>query len=274
MEPLRLRDRELALDHPLIVGILNVTPDSFSDGGRFLNPAHAVEHALLLSSQGADIIDVGGESTRPGAQPVDPTDELRRVIPVISAAVEHGLVVSIDTRHALVARESVACGAHIINDVSGLRDPKMREVAAEFGVPAVVMHMPVDDPTTMQAHTSYSDVVTDVIRFLQLSATTALTEGVGQIILDPGLGFGKTTAHNVELIRRLDELAALGYPVLIGASRKRMIGELTGIAQPSDRDPGSIAIHLMAVDNGALLVRVHDVAGHKQALDTWSAFHR
>ena len=274
MEPLRLRDRELALDHPLIVGILNVTPDSFSDGGRFLDPAHAVEHALLLSSEGADIIDVGGESTRPGAQPVDPNDELRRVIPVVSAAVEHGLVVSIDTRHAGVAREAVAVGAHIINDVSGLRDPRMREVAAEFGVPAVVMHMPVNDPTTIQAHTDYDDVVTDVVRFLQQAATTAISDGISQVILDPGLGFGKTTAHNVELIRRLDELVALGFPVMIGASRKRMIGELAGIAQPSDRDAGSIAAHLTAISNGALLVRVHDVAGHKQALDTWSAFRR
>ena len=274
MEPLRLRDRELALDHPLIVGILNVTPDSFSDGGRFLDPAHAVEHALLLSSEGADIIDVGGESTRPGAQPVDPNDELRRVIPVVSAAVEHGLVVSIDTRHAGVAREAVAVGAHIINDVSGLRDPRMRVVAAEFDVPAVVMHMPVNDPTTMQAHTDYHDVVTDVVRFLQQAATTAISDGISQVILDPGLGFGKTTTHNVELIRRLDELVALGFPVMIGASRKRMIGELAGIAQPRDRDAGSIAAHLTAISNGALLVRVHDVAGHKQAIDTWSALHR
>ena len=274
MEPLRLRDRELALDHPLIVGILNVTPDSFSDGGRFLDPAHAVEHALLLSSEGADIIDVGGESTRPGAQPVDPNDELRRVIPVVSAAVEHGLVVSIDTRHAGVAREAVGVGAHIINDVSGLRDPRMRVVAAEFDVPAVVMHMPVNDPTTMQAHTDYDDVVIDVVRFLQQAATTAISDGISQVILDPGLGFGKTTTHNVELIRRLDELVELGFPVMIGASRKRMIGELAGIAQPRDRDAGSIAAHLAAISNGALLVRVHDVAGHKQAIDTWSALHR
>ncbi len=272
MTALRLRDRELTVDRPLIVGILNVTPDSFSDGGRFLDPADAIEHALTLATQGADIVDVGGESTRPGAQPVDPRDEIRRVIPVIAAAVGRGLLISVDTRHPDVAREALAVGAHMINDVSGLRDPAMRRVAAEYDVPTVVMHMPVDDPRRMQRHAVYDDVVSQVVDFLAASAETARRDGISQIIVDPGLGFGKTTAHNVEIIRHLDRVVDLGYPVLIGASRKRMIGELAAIAEPRDRDAGSLAAHLKAISNGARLVRTHDVAGHKQALDVWNAF--
>ncbi len=272
MTALRLRDRELTLDRPLIVGILNVTPDSFSDGGRFLDPGDAIEHALVLAAQGADIVDVGGESTRPGAQPVDPRDEIRRVIPVIAAAVGHGVLISVDTRHPDVAREALAVGAHMINDVSGLRDPAMRRVAAEYDVPTVVMHMPVDDPATMQRHAVYDDVVAQVVDFLAASAETARRDGISQIIVDPGLGFGKTTAQNVEIIRHLDRVVDLGYPVLIGASRKRMIGELAGIAEPRNRDAGSLAVHLKAISNGARLVRTHDVAGHKQALDVWNTF--
>ncbi len=256
-------------DDVLLMGVVNVTPDSFSDGGRYYELDVAVAHAERLVQEGADIVDVGGESTRPGAEPVGLEEELRRVVPVVRALAAAGVAVSIDTRHAMIAEAAVAAGACLVNDVSGLRDPAMRAVAARHGVPAVAMHMPVDDPALMQQHTDYIDVVDDVVAFLRDHASLALAEGVPTVIVDPGIGFGKTVEQNVALVRRLDELVALGHPVLIGASRKRFIGVLTGVEQPEDRVAGTLAVHLASIQRGARLVRAHDVAAHRQALTIW-----
>ena len=259
----------LAGSDVLLMGVLNVTPDSFSDGGRYYELSDAVDYGLRLISEGADIVDVGGESTRPGAEPVPAEEELRRVLPVVRDLVAAGVAVSIDTRHADVADAAVGAGAVLVNDVSGLRDPSMRAVAARHRVPAVAMHMSVPDPALMQQFTDYGDVVTEVVAFLLAQAELALAEGVPMVVLDPGIGFGKTVPQNVELIRRLDEVVALGHPVLIGASRKRFIGVLTDTEQADDRLGGSLAAHLAAVDRGARLVRAHDVLAHRQALTMW-----
>lgn len=259
----------LAGDVVLLMGVVNVTPDSFSDGGLFYELDAAVAHGLRLADEGADIVDVGGESTRPGAAPVPPEEELRRVLPVVRDLTSAGIAVSIDTRHALVADAAVAAGACVVNDVSGLRDPAMRAVAARHDVPAVAMHMPVDDPAVMQQHTDYADVVVEVVSFLRDHAALAMAEGVPTVILDPGIGFGKTVEQNVQLIRRLDELVALGHPVLLGASRKRFIGVLGGAERPEDRVAGTLAVHLAGVQRGARIVRAHDVAAHRQALALW-----
>jgi dihydropteroate synthase len=253
----------------LLMGVVNVTPDSFSDGGLYLAADAAVAHGRQLVQEGADIVDVGGESTRPGAEPVSIEEELRRVVPVVRELSAGGIAVSIDTRHAAVADAAVAAGACVVNDVSGLRDPAMRAVAARHGVPAVAMHMPIDDPTLMMQHTDYVDVVDDVVAFLRQHAELALAEGVPTVILDPGIGFGKTVEQNVQLIRRLDELVALGHPVLLGASRKRFIGVLAGVDRAEDRVAGSIAVHLAGVQRGARIIRAHDVAAHHQALAMW-----
>ena len=271
MFELRLPTVTLSLEHPVVMGIVNVTPDSFSDGGRFLAPHHAIEHGLALAAQGAQIVDVGGESTRSGASPVDADEELRRVTEVIAGLAAQHVIVSVDTRHAVVAEHAVQHGASIINDVSGLRDPAMREVAARYDVPVVIMHSPVDNPATMQQHAQYGDVVADVIAFLQHQIDLAHQDGVEQIIIDPGIGFGKTTEHNLELICRLDEIVALGYPVLVGVSRKRFIGDITRSKSPAHRLAGTLAAHLAALDRGARLVRVHDVADHAQAIRMWQA---
>ena len=254
----------------LLMGVVNVTPDSFSDGGRYYHLDAAVAHGLRLVAEGADIVDVGGESTRPGAEPVPAEEEIRRVVPVVRDLRSAGVAVSIDTRHAAVAEAAVAAGACLVNDVSGLRDPAMRAVAARHDVPAVAMHMPVDDPATMQQHTDYVDVVADVVGFLRDHAAMALSEGVPLVIVDPGIGFGKTVEQNLELIRRLDELVALGHPVLLGASRKRFIGVLTGVEEPEQRVAGTLAVHLAGVQRGARIVRAHDVAAHREALTMWS----
>ena len=271
MFELRLPTMTLSLDHPVVMGIVNVTPDSFSDGGRFLIPQHAIEHGLALAAQGAQIVDVGGESTRSGASPVDADEELRRVTEVIAGFAAQHVIVSVDTRHAVVAERAIKHGASIINDVSGLRDPAMREVAARYDVPVVIMHSPVDDPATMQQHAHYGDVVAEVIAFLQQQIDLAHRDGVEQIIIDPGIGFGKTAEHNLELICRLDEIVALGHPVLVGASRKRFIGDITRSKSPADRLAGTLTVHLTALDRGARLVRAHDVAEHAQAIRMWQA---
>lgn len=256
-------------DEVLLMGVVNVTPDSFSDGGRYYELDTAVAHALRLVQEGADIVDVGGESTRPGAKPVGLEEELRRVLPVVRDLAAAGIAVSIDTRHAAVAESAVAAGACLVNDVSGLRDPEMRAVAARHGVPAVAMHMPIDDPTLMQQHTDYADVVDEVVGFLRDHAAIALREGVPMVIIDPGIGFGKTVEQNIQLVRRLDVLVSLGHPVLVGASRKRFIGVLTGTERPEDRVAGTLAVHLASVQRGARLIRAHDVAAHRQALAMW-----
>jgi dihydropteroate synthase len=247
------------------MGVVNVTPDSFSDGGRFVDPDVAIAHALGLVAAGATIVDVGGESTRPGARPVDPAEERRRVLPVIAALAASGdAVVSVDTRHPETATAALDAGAHMVNDVRGLRDPAMRAVCAEAGVPAVVMHMR-GEPATMQQAPAYDDVVAEVWGWLGERAGAALADGVPSVLVDPGIGFGKTFAHNLALIRSLPGPDP-AMPVLVGASRKRFVRTLGGLDDTTGSDAASIAVHLFAAQRGAAMVRVHDVAGHVQAL--------
>jgi dihydropteroate synthase len=260
-----------------VMGIVNVTPDSFSDGGEFLDADAAVAHACALSLEGADILDVGGESTRPGADPVVADEELRRVLPVLEgiAAAGLGAEVSIDTSKASVARAAIAAGARIVNDVSALRaDPAMVEVLAAGGVDCCLMHM-LGEPRTMQREPRYRDVVDEVKAFLEERLSFAMAAGISEerLMLDPGIGFGKTTAHNLELLARLGELVALGRPVVIGTSRKsflgRLIAEFAGAAEPVDaagRLPGTIATNVLALERGASVFRVHDVAPVRAAL--------
>jgi dihydropteroate synthase len=258
--------RTLPLGRALVMGIVNVTPDSFSDGGVNYDPRGAFVAAEAMLRDGADLVDVGGESTRPGAGEVTPAEELERVLPVVRDLATAGAVVSVDTRHALVASVCVAAGAAVINDVSGFSDPEMVALAASCDAGLVIMHMQ-GDPRTMQNEPRYGDVVAEVAAYLQGQARRLEAAGVARerIALDPGIGFGKTTAHNLELLRRLGEIVALGYPVLVGASRKRFIGEVTGVTQPRERLAGSIAASLEAVGRGAAIVRVHDVAETVQA---------
>jgi dihydropteroate synthase len=249
------------------MGVVNVTPDSFSDGGDHDDPAAAVAHAEKLVGQGAAILDIGGESTRPGSRAVSPSEELARVRPVIARLVAEGVPLSIDTRHAEVALACVEAGATIINDVSGFRDREMVEVAAGCDAGLVVMHMR-GEPGTMQEAPTYHDVVTEVAGYLLAQAAMLEANGVDRerIALDPGIGFGKTLEHNLALIANVGVLAEYGYPVVIGASRKRFIGELTGEADPKARLAGSLAAAVAAVRGGAAVVRVHDVAETVQAL--------
>ena len=266
----------LELDRTLVMGILNITPDSFSDGGRYLDPVAALEHGRDMALSGADIVDVGGESTRPGSAEVAQAEELVRVGDVVAALV-NGLdvPVSIDTRHASVARACVEDGASIVNDVSGFRDPAMVEVAAECGAGLIVMHM-LGEPKSMQDDPRYGDVVAEVREYLLGQAAMLEAAGVAheRIALDPGIGFGKTTEHNMELLQRLDELARTGYPIVIGASRKRFIGELLGVTEPTERVAGSMGVAVWSALHGADVVRVHDVAETAQALTVAEAIGR
>ncbi len=258
---------ELTLNRPLVMGILNVTPDSFSDGGVFANTGVAIERGRTMAAEGAAIVDVGGESTRPGAADVGVDQELARALPVVEALAREGLVVSIDTRHAEVAQACVAAGASIINDVSGFRDVAMREVAAAGGAGVVIMHM-LGEPKSMQDAPHYDDVVAEVGAYLMEQARELEQARVARerIAIDPGIGFGKTLEHNLELLRRLPETADIGYPVVVGASRKRFIGMLTGQDVPADRLEGSLVAAAWATTHGAAVVRVHDVAETVRAL--------
>jgi len=255
----------------LVMGILNVTPDSFSDGGQFFSLESAAERARQLIAEGADILDIGGESSRPGAQPVSEEEELRRVVPVIRAIRNESSVhISVDTYKASVAEAALEAGANIINDISALRfDPQMVQVVAHARVPIVLMHM-LGDPRTMQQNPVYTDVVRDIKEFLAERVAFAREHGIEKIIIDPGIGFGKTVAHNVEILRRLSELTELQCPILIGTSRKSFVGRLgstTSEPLPIDkRLEGTIASTVIAVLNGAQIVRVHDVAPMKRAL--------
>ncbi len=245
-----------------IMGILNVTPDSFSDGGRFINFRDAVDHGKKMVDDGADIIDVGGESTRPGALPVSAGEEMKRVIPVVRELSKiRGAVISIDTTKSKVADEAVKAGASMINDVSALRsDKEMAKVAARRKVPVALMHM-LGNPRTMQENPAYDDLIFDIISCLQNSITLAIKGGVlkSRIIVDPGFGFGKTVEHNLEILRRLKELKVLGCPILIGTSRKSTIGEILGLP-PDKRLEGTAATVVSAIAGGADIIRVHDVA--------------
>ena len=265
--------RILRLDVPRVMGIVNVTPDSFSDGGAHDTLDAAVAHGLQLAAEGAAILDIGGESTRPGAEEVSVEEELRRVIPVIERlAKETSLPISIDTSKPEVMRAAVVAGAGMINDVYGLRRDGALDAAAELGVPVVLMHM-LGDPRTMQAAPEYDDVVGEVHRFIAERIFAAEMAGIARknIVVDPGFGFGKTTRHNLQLLVQLRRFTELGVPVLAGLSRKKSIGEITGREIPRDRVAGSVAAHLIAAQNGARLLRVHDAAATVDALKVWNA---
>ena len=261
----------LSFEAPRIMGIVNVTPDSFADGGRYFEPAVAVDHALRLEAEGADILDIGGESTRPGAASIDIEEECRRVLPVITALRAQARVpLSIDTRHSEVMRRAAAAGARLINDVSALRhDPSSLATVVETGAPVVLMHAQ-GEPATMQDAPRYADVVLDVYDFFRerIAATEAAGIPRRRLILDPGIGFGKTLAHNLALIASLSVFHGLGCVVMLGASRKSFIGHLTGASAP-DRLPGSLAAALIGAAQGVQLLRVHDVAATRQALAVW-----
>lgn len=255
------RDREIDLGSPLIMGVLNVTPDSFSDGGDFIEPVAAVTRALEMVEEGAAIIDVGGESSRPGSAPVSAQEQIRRTIPVIAELARlSDCLISIDTMSAEVARAALDAGAHIINDISGFeRDHQMAWVAAAYRAGAILMHMQ-GLPLTMQENPVYGSVATEVCSYLRHRARVAMDAGLDStcIAVDPGIGFGKTQAHNVALLQSISSLRELGYPVLIGASRKSLVGYLTGRAV-GDRLAGSLAVAAHAIMQGAEILRVHDV---------------
>jgi dihydropteroate synthase len=264
-----------------LMGILNVTPDSFSDGGRYLRPHAAIEHGARLLAEGADIVDVGGESTRPGAEAVSATQELARVRPVVEALAAHaGTAISIDTSKASVAAAALDAGASLVNDVSAFRaDPEMAALVADRDADCILMHMR-GEPRTMQEDPRYADVVDDVKAFLDERLAFALREGVREerVLLDPGIGFGKTLEHNLELLRRLSELSELGRPIVIGTSRKSFLGRIEagarGLEQPPGSDarlPGTLASNVLAFERGASVFRVHDVAPVREALTVAAA---
>ena len=270
--PLQCGTRTIRLDQPQVMGILNVTPDSFSDGGKFLdNPEEAHAHASAMLECGAAIVDVGGESTRPGAAAVWEGDELKRVVPMVERLVASGAAVSIDSRRASVIEAALAVGAQIVNDVSALRhDPRSAELVARAEVPVVLMHAP-GDATDLHAEGRYADAVLDVFDWLAERRDAAIAAGIARdkIILDPGIGFGKTLAENLALINALPLFHALGQPLLVGASRKRMIGALSHEAPAHKRVGGSLLLAARAMDAGVQLLRVHDVAETVQARDVW-----
>lgn len=265
--------RILKLDRPQVMGIVNVTPDSFSDGGAHAGTEAAVAHALKLVEEGADLLDIGGESTRPGAQEVSGEEELRRVIPVIEQLAKRTSVpISIDTSKPEAMRAAIAAGAGMINDIYALRREGALQAAAALGVPVVLMHM-LGEPRSMQQSPEYGEVVGDVHRFLAERLFAAEMAGIAKnnLIVDPGFGFGKNTRHNLSLLAQLERFTELGVPVLAGLSRKRTLGELTGRDAAQDRVSASVAAHLIAAQRGARILRVHDVAQTVDALKVWNA---
>jgi dihydropteroate synthase len=269
--PLHLGERVVRLDQPHVMGIINVTPDSFSDGGRFAEAGSAVGAGVDMASQGAAILDVGGESTRPGAKPVWAQDEVERVLPVIQQLAAGGAAVSVDTRKSEVMAAAVGAGARMVNDVSALTfDPRSGETIAAAGVPVVLMHH-LGSPETMQQDPRYEDVLVEVYLWLEERIAAAEAAGIARtnILIDPGFGFGKTVAHNLELMNGLGLFHSLGCPLVLGASRKRTIGALSGEASADQRLGGSIAFALKAVEQGAQILRAHDVPETVQALRIW-----
>ncbi|PQO23235.1 dihydropteroate synthase [Rhodobacteraceae bacterium WD3A24] len=263
----------LSLERPRLMGIVNVTPDSFSDGGQFFARDTAIAHGRQMAQAGADILDIGGESTRPGAAPVTHQQERDRVVPVIEALADAGAPISIDTRNAAVARAALAAGAGLVNDVSAFtHDSGMAAFVAAAGVPACLMHIQ-GSPETMQRDPRYDDVLLDVYDYLAARVAAAAAAGVprARLIVDPGIGFGKTVAHNLALIRGLSIFHGLGCAVLLGASRKRFIGTLAEEPQADRRVPGSLAVALAGMGQGAQIIRVHDLAETRQALSLWQA---
>ncbi|HEV7928679.1 MAG TPA: dihydropteroate synthase [Nitrosospira sp.] len=256
---------------PLVMGIVNVTPDSFSDGGLFNSLEHALQHAAQLIEHGADWLDVGGESTRPGSMPVDVEEEIRRVIPVVEALVGMNQPVSVDTSKPEVMQAAISAGATMINDVNALRAPGALEVVAAGGVAACLMHMQ-GEPRSMQSNPQYRDVVIEVRDFLSQRLNAALEVGIPheRLIIDPGFGFGKTQTQNIQMLRHLDRFCDLGVPVMVGLSRKSMLGKITGTEEVNDRLHASVAAALLAVSKGAGIVRVHDVKATRDALAVYN----
>jgi dihydropteroate synthase len=258
------------------MGILNVTPDSFSDGGNYFNLPLAISHALEMVDHGADIIDIGGESTRPGSNPVSEQDQISRIVPVISALrekISDSIMISVDTTRSKVAEASVEAGASIVNDISsGLNDPAMLPMVSRLGVGIVLMHMQ-GKPRTMQINPQYSDVVSDVKLFLNSRAKEAFNYGIdpNKIIIDPGIGFGKTKAHNLELLSNLRSIVDLGYPVLLGASRKRFMGSICKETNPEELLGATLATTVHALSAGVKVFRVHDVKANRQAIDVMAS---
>ncbi|MCB1783354.1 MAG: dihydropteroate synthase [Alphaproteobacteria bacterium] len=267
--------KNLLIDAPALMGIVNVTPDSFSDGGMFISTDKAIAHGMAQAGQGAKILDIGGESTRPGAQAVDVEEELRRVIPVIEGLKKSGALLSVDTRNARTMEAALAAGADIINDISALmHNPKSIDIIAQSGAPVCLMHMQ-GQPQTMQSAPHYDDVLVEVLRFFEQRLDICAKAGIKteQIILDPGIGFGKTVEHNLTLIKNLKELKRFNLPVLLGVSRKRFIAAISNNEEASDRLPGSIAAALWGIENGADILRIHDVSETAQAIKTYQAIN-
>ena len=271
-QTLQCKDVSLDLARPHIMGILNVTPDSFSDGGKYKHKEQALQYALQMIRDGATIIDIGGESTRPGATPVSVKEELQRVIPVVEALAQHDVIISVDTSEPEVIRQAVKKGAHIWNDVRALSRPDALAVAAELDIPVVIMHMR-GEPTTMNQLANYEDVVEEVLRELTVRVEAAIAAGVraDNIIIDPGFGFAKNASHNLKLLQDFWRLNELGYPVLSALSRKRFIGEALEGAEVKDRIIGSVTAHLLSIQQGASIVRVHDVKATSDAIKIWCA---
>ena len=271
-----LRCGELSLDLsvPHVMGILNVTPDSFSDGGKHNGKAQALAHAQQMISDGATVIDVGGESTRPGASVVEVEEEIRRVVPVVEALAELDVVISIDTSQPEVIQAAVAAGAHIWNDVRALTRPNALEMAAELNIPVIIMHMR-GEPTTMNSLDQYDNVTLDVMAELSQRVADALKAGVKaeNIMIDPGFGFAKNAKQNLKLLNEFHQLNQLGYPILSALSRKRFIGEALGGADAGQRAVGSVAGHLLSIQQGACMVRAHDVKAMSDAIKVWQAMN-
>lgn len=271
-----LRCGELSLDLsvPHVMGILNVTPDSFSDGGKHNGKVQAIAHAKQMIADGATVIDVGGESTRPGASVVEVEEEIRRVVPVVEALAELDVVISIDTSQAEVIQAAVAAGAHIWNDVRALTRPNALETAAELNIPVIIMHMR-GEPTTMNGLDQYDNVTLDVMTELSQRVADALKAGVKaeNIMIDPGFGFAKNAKQNLKLLKEFHQLNQLGYPILSALSRKRFIGEALGGADAGQRAVGSVAGHLLSIQQGACMVRAHDVKAMSDAIKVWQAMN-
>lgn len=263
-------DLSLDLSKPHVMGILNVTPDSFSDGGKHYEPNQAVERALQMMQEGATIIDIGGESTRPGASAVALQEEIDRVVPVVEILSQYPIVLSIDTSQPEVMRAAVQAGAHIWNDVRALTRPQALETAAELNIPVIIMHMR-GEPTTMNSLAEYDDVTEEVIQELQQRIDAALAAGIlpENIMIDPGFGFAKDAKHNFKLLNELYRLNTLGYPILSGLSRKRFISEALGGVEATQRAVGSVAGHLLSIQQGACIVRAHDVRATVDAIRVW-----
>lgn len=265
-------NKSLDLSQAHVMGILNVTPDSFSDGGKHNHLDDAVAHALTMIADGATVIDIGGESTRPGAIPVKVQEEIQRVVPVVRALSEHNIILSIDTSEPRVIREAVKAGAHIWNDVRALTRPGALQTAVELDIPVIIMHMR-GEPTTMNDLAHYDDVVVEVMNELQQRVDDALEAGVRaqNIMIDPGFGFAKNAQQNLKLLSELYKLNYLGYPMLSALSRKRFIGEVLGGVEPEARAVGSVMGHMLSIQQGACMVRVHDVKATRDAIKMWQA---